>query len=354
MTLMPEYRAQLYCAAERRAGRRATRLIRSWPVVASTAVAVVVVAVAALSQRHASSAPSTAPTSSVPTSSVPTSSAPTSSGPAGSSSTASISQLTGMLGVLRRPQTTADRQTWVPGFFTTFASPGCRAANTPAQCTVRLDRPLIRQVVVPGSGYRVGLLPYTSAGTSAGAIAGVAVTLRGPGVDYLAAGPWSDSTTIPPGLSALRTRGLMLPTYISDGVNRGVIVVPDGVARVVIGPIRLLDRSVTRRLAPTAGTTAVVHDNVALFQLSGLTVQHLELRTGALGQFFTQGSGKPCSMTFAIYRLPAEAHMVWLAPDGKIVNHARIQFALYVGTHHPASGTTVRDPQCGSNGGSTG
>src|SRR5581483_8642758 len=104
----------------------------------------------------------------------------------------SARQLTGMLGVLRRPQTAADRQTWVPGFFRTFASPGCRAANTPVLCALRLDQALIRQVAVPGSGYRVGLLPYTGAGT----IAGVAVTLRGPGINYLAAGPWSDSTTI--------------------------------------------------------------------------------------------------------------------------------------------------------------
>jgi hypothetical protein len=365
MTLLPEYRAQLYSAAERRAGRRATRLIRSrpvvasWPVVASTAVAVavVVVAVAALSHRHASSAPaSRVPTSSVPTTSVLTGSVPGLSVPTPGPSTprlptssppaASTRQLKGMLGVLRRPQTTADRQTWVPGFFSTFASPGCRTANTPVLCALRLDRPLIREVAVPGSGYRVGLLPYTGAAT----IAGVAVTLRGPGVNYLAAGPWSDTTTIPPGLSVLRNRGLMLSTYISDGVNRGVLVVPDGVARVTIGPVRLLDRSVTRRLAPTAGTSAVVHDNVALFQLSGLTVQHLELRADALRQFFTQGSGKPCHMTFAIYQLAAEAHMIWLAPDGKVVNHALIEFPVYVGTHHPAPGSTVRDPNCPANG----
>jgi hypothetical protein len=251
-----------------------------------------------------------------------------------------------MLGVLRRPQTDADRQTWVPGFFTTFASPRCRAANTPFQCSLRLDQPLIREVDVLGSGYRVGLLPYTSKGK----IVGVAVTLRGPGIGYLAAGPWSDSTIIPPGLSAIRARGLMLSAYVSAGVNRGVIVVPDGVARVIIGPVRLLDRSITRRVAPTAGASAVVQDNVALFQLGGLTMQHLGLRSGGLRRFFSQGSGPECRLTFAVYRLPAEAHMVWLAPDGRVVNHTLIRFSVYVGTHHPAPGTTVRDPQCGSSG----
>jgi hypothetical protein len=324
MTLLPEYRAQLYGAAERRARRRALSLPRLWPVAVSTAVAVAVavVAVAVLSHRHTSSAPASSP-------------------PA-----ASTRQLTSMLGVLRRPQTKADRQTWVPGFFKTFASPGCHAASTRFQCTLRLDRPLIRQVTVPGSSYRVGLLPYTSKGQ----IAGVAVTLRGPGLTYLAAGPWSDSTIIPPGLSALRTRGLMLSTYIVQGINRGVIVVPDGVARVVLGPIRLTDRSVTRRLAPTAGASAAVHDNVALFQLNGLTMQKLELRTHALRRYFTQGSGQPCRLTSAIYRLPAESHMLWLAPDGKFVGRALIRFAVYVGTHHPAPESTVRDPRCGATG----
>jgi hypothetical protein len=164
-----------------------------------------------------------------------------------------------------------------------------------------VDRPLIRQVVAPGSGYRVGLLPYTSAGT----IAGIAVTLRGPGIDYLAGGPWRDSTTIAPGLSALRTRGLMVSAYVSDGVNRGAIVVPDGVARVVIGALRLVDRSVTRRVRPTAGVSAVAHDNVAVLGLNGLTVQNLELRSRALRHFFMQGSGPECRLTLAIYRLPA-------------------------------------------------
>ncbi|HJS96252.1 MAG TPA: hypothetical protein VJ741_18450 [Solirubrobacteraceae bacterium] len=324
MTLLPEYRAQLYGAAERRARRGAVGLPRLWPVAISTAVAaaVVVVAVAALSHRHPVSAP-------------------THSGPA-----VSTSQFTGMLGVMRRPQTQADRRTWVPGFFHTFASKACRAASTPFQCTLRLDRPLIREVAVPRSGYRVGLLPYTSEGK----IAGVAVTLRGPGINYRAAGPWIDSTTIPPGLSALRSKGLMLSAYIAQGINRGVIVVPDGVARVVLGPVRLTERSVTRRIAPTAGASAEVHDNVALFQLNGLTMENLKLRAASLHQFFSQGSGGECRLTLAIYRLVAETHMLWLAPDGKVVNHALIRFPVYVGTRHPPPGTVPFPSRCGATG----
>jgi hypothetical protein len=328
MTLLPEYRAQLYAAAGRRAHRRFRTITSGWPVAASAALAagVLVAAVAVLSHRQP-----------------PRSSAP--SGPA-----ASARALVDMLGVLRRPQSEADRRTWVPGFFRTFASPGCGKANTRYQCTLRLDRPLIRQVTVPGSGYRIGLLPYTSAGK----IAGVAVTLRGPGINYLAGGPWSDATTIPAGFSALRTRGLMLSGYVSAGVNRGAIVVPDGVARVVIGPIRLLDRSVMTQVTPKAGVTATVHDNVALFQLHGLTVQGLKLRFGALGRFFLEGSGSNCRATLSVYKLRAEAYMLWLAPDGRVadhatrvVNHTVIRFPVYVGTTHPAPGTPPLCPPTG-------
>lgn len=337
MTLLPEYRAQLHTAATRRARRRTTTVTRWWPVAMSTAVvaAVVVVAVAVLSHRHPSSAPAhTLPAPVTPSQLTP---APL---------TASAARLTGTLGVLRRPQTESDLHTWVPGFFATFASPGCHAANTPLQCSLRLDQPLIRQVAVPGSGYRVGLLPYTGAGK----IAGVAVTLRGPGINYLAAGPWIDRVTIQPGLSALRTQGLMLSTYIADGVNRGVIVVPDGVARVIVEPLRLVDRAVTRRIAPTAGASAVVHDNVALFQLNGLTVQNLELRPSALRRFYTEGAGGACRLTLAIYRLTAEAHMLWLAPDGRVVNHTLIRFPVYVGVHNPAPGTVDIPPGCPASG----
>jgi hypothetical protein len=142
----------------------------------------------------------------------------------------------------------------------------------------------------------------------------------------------------------------MFSTYVSDGVNRGVIVVPDGVARVVLGPVHLLDSRITRRVTPVAGATSVVHDNVALFQLSGLTVQDLGLRSGALRRFNSEGTGRGCQITFAIYRLPAVTHIDWLAPDGRIVNHALARFDLYVGTHHPGPGSVVRDPRCGATG----
>jgi len=93
-----------------------------------------------------------------------------------------------------------------------------------------------------------------------------------------------------------------------------------------------------------------VFDNVALFQLNGLTVQNLELRSGSLRHFFSEGSGGECRLTLAVYKIPAVSHMVWLAPDGRAVNRALIRFSLYVGMHHPAPGTVPFPPHCGSSG----
>ena len=61
MTLLPQYRAQLYAAATHRARRRPATLTRLWPVAVSTAV-VIVVAVAAVAMLSYHHRPSSAPT----------------------------------------------------------------------------------------------------------------------------------------------------------------------------------------------------------------------------------------------------------------------------------------------------
>ena len=37
---------------------------------------------------------------------------------------------------------------------------------------------------------------------------------------------------------------------------------------------------------------------------------------------------RAAAIRFAIYRLDAEAHMVWLAPDGRVVNHTLMRFPV--------------------------
>jgi hypothetical protein len=84
-----------------------------------------------------------------------------------------------------------------------------------------------------------------------------------------------------------------------------------------------------------------------MFQLNGLTVQGLKLRFGALGRFFSAGSGEHCRQTLSIYRLAAEAHMLWLTAGDQVAHHTVIRFPLYVGTKRPAPGTP---PLCGPSG----
>jgi hypothetical protein len=289
-------------------------VIRAWPVAVSTllVIGVVVAAVAGLSHRH----PTTPPAHSKPAS--------------------PERQLVDLLGVLRRPQTKADLNGFLPAALRVSASPACRARFV---CTLRVDRQLIRTVAVPGSPYSVGIFPVTTRPSARGPrTAGVALTLSGPGVAE-SGGPWQGSAQW--GVSALRSRGLLLSAYVSDGVDRGVVVVPDGVARVVLGPVHLLDETITSRLAPTPGASAAVHDNVAPFRLNDLTVKSLQLNPSRLGAFFYQGSFGGCGPELTVYALPATATMNWFSADGRDLNHVRINFPVYVGTHHPS-----KNPRC--------
>lgn len=165
------------------------------------------------------------------------------------------------------------------------------------------------------------------------------ITLRGPGI-YLAVSKLS-----PASAQAIRTRGLLLCSYVANGVNRGVILVPDRVVRITLDHFRLLGPTAAS-LGQMPQTTANVQDNVALVELVGLTEQNLHVNPEALGRYFSQGSGRGCQIDFAIYALPATAQMTWLNAAGDTIHRATISFPLYVGTHHPAAGTTAGNPDC--------
>ena len=154
-------------------------------------------------------------------------------------------QLIDALGVLRRHQTRADllieRPTGagglLPGYFGFARSAACRGPNPPVLlCSVRLDKPLIRSVSV--RAYRVGIFPANSTESprrlsSPGV--GVVMALHGPGIYYADSGPRLTS------VATLRRQGLIVSAYVASGVDRGVVLVPDGVARVALGSFRLVD-----------------------------------------------------------------------------------------------------------------
>ena len=206
---------------------------------------------------------------------------------------------------------------------------------------MRLDKPLIRSVTA--GAYRVGLFPANS--TESPRLVqpreGVVMALHGPGIYYADSGPRLTS------VATLRSQGLLVSAYVASGVDRGVVLVPDGVARVALGSFRLVDPWRSPEDVRIAATSAIVSDNVALFQVNGLTEKGLGITPSdlRLRQFFSQGSGRGCRIDFAVYGLPAAARMTWFDARGRVVRDITIRFLLYVGTRHPAPGS-AGDPLC--------
>lgn len=281
------------------------------------ALAIAVLAITTLSHRHPRAVPGSSPVSS------------------------SRRELLRTLGVLRRPQTKTDLMATrpggeggeLPGIFLIAAGRVCRGrSSSPLPCTLRLDTPLVRAVKV-GDGYRAAIFPAKIERSTARAQRGegVVIALRGPGL-YIV------TSMTPTSAEALRDHGLLLSDYVASGVDRGVMLVPDGVAQVTLDHFRLL---APRRasLGQVPPTTSTVTDNLALLQITGLTERNLHLNPHALGRYFNQGSGSICQTNFAIYSLPATAQMTWLSPGHTPIRHVTINLQLDIGTHHPAPGT---------------
>jgi len=268
----------------------------------------------------------------------------------GSSAVSSSRQeLLRTLGVLRRPQTKTDLAATgvggdgglLPGIFRVSTTRGaCRGRNSSLlPCTVRLDTPLVRAVKL-GDGYSAAIFPAKIERSTARAQRGegVVIALRGPGLYII-------TSMTPTSLQALRDHGLLLSDYVATGVDRGVMLVPDGVAQITLDHFRLLaprDAS----LGQVPPTTSSVTDNLALLQITGLAEHNLHLNPHALGRYFNQGSGNRCQTTFAVYSLPATAQMTWLSPAHTPIRRITINLRLDIGTHHPAPGTTGRHPFC--------
>lgn len=259
-------------------------------------------------------------------------------------------QLLQTLAVLRTPQTHAALHGELssaggqplPGFFRftgTSALPCGEPGRIPPFCFVRLDRSLVRVVRIGRSGYRVWIFPATSTRADAFSPAGavVAIVLHGPGI--YAAGNAPPLT----GISTLRAQGLLVTAYASAGVDRGVILVPDGVRKVALDDFRLITPKA--EAIPNLTTSATVTDNLALLNLDALTISKLHLNPADPGTF-SQGSGRLCRTTFAIYALKASAEMTWTETAGNLVRR-RIDLYLYIGTHHPGPRATgPASPRC--------
>jgi hypothetical protein len=169
----------------------------------------------------------------------------------------------------------------------------------------------------------------------------VVITLRGPGIYLAASGPE------PATVQAIRSRGLLLSDHVDDTINRGVIPVPDGVAKVTLDHFQLTAPTASH-LNQIAPATSTVTNNLASFQLAGITEHDLHLNPRDLRPYFSQASGHGCQITFAVYALPATAQMTWLNAGGDTVHRTTIALTLYASTHHPVPGTTTGFGRCSS------
>jgi hypothetical protein len=126
--------------------------------------------------------------------------------------------------------------------------------------------------------------------------------------------PGSDPSGLTPQpVSALLAHGLNSFTYARHG-NVGFVVVPNGVAKVILGPIHL---ALGNLVAPTAlampATTAIVRDNIAAFRLPVPTVSPWpSVPPGRSGM---SSSG-------------AYVQETWLGPDGQVIKHSTVLIAF--------------------------
>jgi hypothetical protein len=256
----------------------------------AVAVAVAAVALTALRHGHAPRSPTTAPSRST-----------------------SRRELIQTLGILRTPQTKAERDVVVPYFLGGIPENLARRhrplPNGLRQLQARwgypnVDRTLIRAVDVPGGKLTIFPLTYQPSTRSPRRTEGLGLQLQVPG------SPLEGLT--PESVAALRSHGLNLFTYARHR-NTGAVVVPDDVAKVTLGPFRVTSRvRVAAALTPTV--SSVVHNNVAAFQLNAPTVTS---RGGLPGQ------GAP-----GMYSTGAHARMTWFGARGNVISRTTIVIAF--------------------------
>lgn len=161
------------------------------------------------------------------------------------------------LGVLRRPQTTADLRALRPGALPGFLRLATRACRNRVRLPVsaeKLDRSLVRRVRCQAWATRSDscrLLPSRRASSPR-----AARVWRSLCTDV--GSTWRPQLA---DAAALRAHGLVLSGNVGDGINRGVMVVPDGVASVRLRAFRLPSQpsADTRGIA---STNTPVHANV--------------------------------------------------------------------------------------------
>lgn len=277
--------------------RRLAATAAALPVLGSIVVTVAVVAVALIAFKHDhTSKPAATP----------------------GSASSSRQELIQTLAVLRRPQTKADLNPELLGVFSGPLGPH-RPVPTPPGLkrqiarwgNPELDRSLVRVIRIPAWHAKLAFEPATfqpsastphrTEGLELELWTGLARTIP----------PSTDDGTgpRPTSVGVLLAHGL---TLIGGPLGRdGVVVVPDGVARVTLGPIRLIGPPARVDASKFGTVTAAVRDNVAAFRMPMLTASNRRIYSGLFG-------------------VPAVAQAVWFDPTGKVIKRTTTDLDLII------------------------
>lgn len=243
--------------------------------------------------------------------------------PAGpKNATSARAELIHAIAVLRQPQIQADRDAQLEQQIFQVGPPAAYARTHP-QARERLaregypepDRALLRVVAVPSLHAHVLIAPTTYRPVSG-------ARRRSEGINLLVVSPGNDGTGTGPRPATVRSflaHGLSLFFGMGSKTNPGVLLVPDGVARVTFGPARPRSFQTPYRVNPRAiaGATAsvyatsIVHNNIAAFSLKVPTIV----------------SPDAFSSTPAI---TATAPTTWYAANGRVIRRTTTQIYVTV------------------------
>jgi hypothetical protein len=247
---------------------------------------------------------------------------------------ASRHQLLETLGVLRSPPSAADRRaiacaksvprppsvafrtcrtSGVPSFFVFLprSGPGTRQMNAQFGYP-RLDSSLIRIVPIPHLHASVTIAPATwqPSPHSPRRAEGIELALNQPrGQSGTGPKPTSLTTVINHGLAI--TNAQMTP---SQRTVFGAMLVPDGVAKLTLEPIRVFSPPAPLKPSQFGRVTTHVHDNVASFQVPVPTATNPQRKS-------------------ALYGVAVIAKATWFDRHGRIIDRITTQLYLSINLH---------------------
>jgi hypothetical protein len=179
----------------------------------------------------------------------------------------------------------------------------------------KLDTRLLRVARIPSLRARILIAPttYRPSAASRRRVEGINLAVQIPGNDMTGTGPR------PTSVAGFEAHGLAIGFGAHDGASLAVLLVPDGVARVVIGPPRPLRfqapegvgaAKLARAIAHLTGS-AIVQDNLAAFRFAVPPLATSSALTG-------------------FYAITTTAPATWYADDGSVIRRTTTELDLLI------------------------